>query len=129
LWLAGLFGPENVDGASGFTVARQEPMNDTLYRDLSGDRNMGWVPRNSYLTYLTLNAPGSQVTYDLGVGADNVIRLASFGTSPARSVPVGAPGSAAAWVAAPIAGALLLTLAAAAYVALRRLRRGQLLQQ
>jgi hypothetical protein len=41
---------------------------------------MSWVPANGYLTYLTLNAPGARVTYDLGVDSHNVIRLASYGT-------------------------------------------------
>ena len=33
------------------------------------------------MTYLTLNAPGASVSYDLGVGTDNVITLTSFGSS------------------------------------------------
>lgn len=71
-----------VPGAPGFTLAFQEPMNDSLYHDLSTDRNGGWVPRDAWLTYLTLNAPGQQVTYDLGVASNSVIRLAPFGTKP-----------------------------------------------
>jgi Uncharacterized protein conserved in bacteria (DUF2330) len=69
-----------VDGAAGFTVAGAEPMGASLHRDLSTDRNMSWVPAGGYLTYLTLNAPGARVTYDLAVDTNNVIRLASFGT-------------------------------------------------
>jgi Uncharacterized protein conserved in bacteria (DUF2330) len=69
-----------VDGAPGFTVAGAEPMGASLHRDLSIDRNMSWVRANGYLTYLTLNAPGARVTYDLGVDSNNVIRLASYGT-------------------------------------------------
>ena len=48
------------------------------------DRNMSWVPAHGYVTYLTLNAPGATVTYDLGVGSDSVIRLASFGSTLAN---------------------------------------------
>ena len=78
-----------LDSAPGFTLAGAEPMNASLHQDLSIDRNMSWVPAHGYLTYLTLNAPGGLVTYDLGVGADNVIRLTSFGTSVA-GLPTGA---------------------------------------
>src|ERR1700682_5123143 len=50
----------NVQGAEGFSLAFQEKMTDSLYKDLSTDKNMGWVPRDSWLTYLTLNAPDSK---------------------------------------------------------------------
>jgi hypothetical protein len=84
-----------VPGAPGFTLAFQEPMNDSLYHDLSTDRNGGWVPRNAWLTYLTLDSTEPQVGYDLGISSSGVIRLAPFGTKPelvaeapqARSLP------------------------------------------
>jgi hypothetical protein len=69
-------------GAPGFQVAFQERLTPTLYHDLSTDRNMGWVRQDSWLTYLTLDAEESQVTYDLGVTTDGVIKLAPFGTAP-----------------------------------------------
>lgn len=72
-----------IDNAPGFKVAGVERMNISLYHDLSIDRNMSWVPDHGYVTYLTLNAPGASVNYDLSVGSGNVIRLASFGTSVA----------------------------------------------
>jgi hypothetical protein len=71
-----------VAGAPGFTVAFQEPMNALLYHDLSTDRNGSWVPRNAWLTYLTLDAPQPTVTYDMAVSPSGVIRLAPFGTRP-----------------------------------------------
>ena len=125
-FLAGFFGSRDIAGAPGFRVASQEPMNEALYRDLSSDRNMAWVPRDSYLTYLTLNAPSPQVTYDLAVGGDNVIRLATFGTPPAKAVSPATPQSPAAWTwAAPAGGALLLLTAP--FIVLRRsTRRGEL---
>jgi hypothetical protein len=73
-----------IDGAKGFTVAGAEPMNASLHHDLSIDRNMSWVPTAGYVTYLTLNAPGADVSYDLGVNAGNVITLMSFGTPVAN---------------------------------------------
>jgi hypothetical protein len=71
-----------VQGAEGFSLEFQEKMTDSLYRDLSTDKNMGWVPRDSWLTYLTLNAPDSKVTYDMSVTPMGVVKVAPFGTKP-----------------------------------------------
>jgi hypothetical protein len=106
---------ESVDGAAGFTVAGAEPMNPSLHQDLSSDRNMSWVPATGYLTYLTLNAPGAAVTYDLGVGADSAITLMSFGTAGSdvegtvADVPVADP-SAFVVAALLIAGVMVIVI-------------------
>src|SRR5262245_1915931 len=71
-----------VPGAPGFVLSFQEQVPPTLYHDLSTDRNMSWVSPESWLTYLTLNAPEPSVTYDLGVSSKGVIRLAPYGTPP-----------------------------------------------
>jgi len=71
-----------IPGAPGFDLAFQEPMNQSLYHDLSTDRNMGWVRSDGWLTYLSLDAPSSKVTYDMGVTPRGVIRIAPFGTAP-----------------------------------------------
>jgi hypothetical protein len=78
---------DTIDNAPGFKVAGAEPMNAGLYHDLSIDRNMSWVPNHGYVTYLTLNAPGASVTYDLSVESNNDIQLASFGTTVADLTP------------------------------------------
>ena len=122
-----LFAPtKSVDGAPGFTVAGQQPMSPRLFSDLSSDRNMSWVPRSGWLTYLRLNAPSQDVTYDLGVGSDGVIRLAQFGTAPAQTVaarsvtpPLLAPN---AQEGAAIAGGAALAVLGG-WLAVRRLRR------
>ncbi len=72
----------NIPGAPGFEVAFQEQVSNQLYHDLSTDRNMSWVPKDSWLTYLSLDAPEDAVTYDLGVSSNDVIHLAPFGTAP-----------------------------------------------
>ena len=72
----------DIPGATGFKVAFQEKMPAQLYQDLSSDRNMGWVWPDSWFTYLSLDAPSEQVSYDLGVSTTGVIRLAPFGTAP-----------------------------------------------
>ncbi len=71
-----------VQGAEGFSLEFQEKMTDSLYRDLSSDKNMGWVRRDSWLTYLTLNAPDSKVTYDMSITPMGVVKVAPFGTKP-----------------------------------------------
>jgi hypothetical protein len=71
-----------VQGAEGFSLEFQEKMTDSLYRDLSSDKNMGWVRRDSWLTYLTLNAPDSKVTYDMSVTPMGIVKVAPFGTKP-----------------------------------------------
>jgi len=71
-----------VANAPGFRMSFQERMNDALYHDLSTDRNMSWVPRDSWLTYLELNAPEEKVGYDMGVSSAGVIRVAPFATNP-----------------------------------------------
>src|SRR5215467_2656639 len=86
-----------VPGSGGMQVAFQEKMNPTLYHDLSTDRNMGWVQPDSWLTYLSLDAPDSKVTYDLGVSSRNVIHLAPFGTPP-MAVAGGQASQLPAWL-------------------------------
>jgi Uncharacterized protein conserved in bacteria (DUF2330) len=111
---------ERVDGAAGFTVAGAESMNPSLHHDLSSDRNMSWVPATGYVTYLTLNAPGAVVTYDLGVAAGNTIKLMSFGTlgtavdTPEAALPAPADPSALLFPALLIAGTMLIVIPLAA---------------
>ena len=87
----------DVPGAVGMKVAFQEKMNPTLYHDLSTDRNMGWVRPDSWLTYLSLDAPDAKVTYDLGITSRGVIQLAPFGTPP-MAVVDGQASQLPAWL-------------------------------
>jgi hypothetical protein len=105
----------SLDGAAGFTVAGVEPMGASLHHDLSIDRNMSWVPSHGYVTYLTLNAPGATVTYDLGVGSDGVIRLTSFGSPLANlggagAIPVTSDQSDILFAALLIAGTIAVVI-------------------
>ena len=115
--LDGLLRGNNV-GAQGFSLIRQEQMTPALFHDLSTDRNMSWVPSDGWLTYLTLKAPSAAVTYDLGVGGDSVIRLASYGTPSAR---VGTPAPDRSLLIVGTAGGLMLVVAMG-YVVWRRSR-------
>lgn len=118
------FGTSNsVDGAPGFTIAGSEPLGGQLLTDLSSDRNMSWMPSQGWVTYLRLRASSDSVTYDLGVGNDGLIRLATFGTSPARTAAA-RPGaqSARAWVPGAVAAGALLTAFAGTLLLRRRTR-------
>jgi len=72
----------SVPGAEGFTMNFQEKMTDSLYRDLSTDRNMSWVRSDSWLTSLSLDAPDTKVTYDMSLTPMGVVKVAPFGTNP-----------------------------------------------
>jgi hypothetical protein len=118
-----------VPGAPGFQVAFQEKMNPTLFHDLSTDRNMGWVWQNSWITYLSLDAPDSTVTYDLGISPNGVIRLAHFGTPPMAVVDGPASQALPSWlplmpVGTPqvLLGVVILLSIAGAIVLLFRVR-------
>src|ERR1700724_3300607 len=102
-----------VQGAEGFTLAFQEKMTASAYRDLSTDKNMGWVPRDSWLTYLTLSAPDSKVTYDMSVTPMGIVKVAPFGTKPMAIVD-GTPTRARALDAptAPMGTAMTLMILA-----------------
>lgn len=117
-----------IPNAQGFSLAFQERMTPALYDDLARDRNMSWLWPSSWVTYLSLDAPDTSVTYDLGLTSDGVIRLAPFGTAPARSgdvanvvpvphMPLGTPEAVlAALVILAIAGGLIGML----YIVARR---------
>ena len=96
-------------GAPGFVVDSAQPMTAGLHQDLATDRHMGWVPGQGWLTYLTLRAPGSKVTYDLAVSRTDQIRLVPFGTSPtlaatsAATIPLRDPAQQTASLAALLA--------------------------
>src|SRR5437667_1740817 len=109
----------SVQGAEGFTMEFQEKMTDGLYKDLSSDKNMGWVRRDSWSTYLTLNAPDTKVTYDMSVTPMGVIKVAPFGTKPMAIVDSSRSTRPVDLPTAPMGTAyMLLTLAVLIGVAL-----------
>jgi hypothetical protein len=120
-----------IAGAPGFRIIRQEQVPDQLFRDLSTDRNMGWLAPGGWFTALNLSATGTQVTYDMTMVPTGRLSLAPMGAGPdavARGVgtPIATAGSGlsvgtGAAIAAVVAGALLLA-GAAAFGELRRRR-------
>jgi len=71
-----------VPHAPGLAVRYQQPVSDQLHRDLSTDKNMGWMQPGGWLTYINLSAPATSVTYDMGVSRSGVIHVAAYGTPP-----------------------------------------------
>ena len=106
---------QELPGAPGFQVVRQEPMNASLFHDLSTDKNMGWVPSSGWLTYLHLGASSDSVTYDMTVTAAGTMRLASFGTS-LTSAAEAAVALAPFQPTTPVAGALSVVIAPMALI-------------
>src|SRR6266571_1290049 len=98
----------DIPGAPGFKVAFQEKLTPTLFHDLSTDRNMSWVRSDSWLTYLSLDAPDTAVTYDLGITPAGVIRLAPFGTPPMAVADGNRSQKSSVWSVG--AGQILLSL-------------------
>ncbi|MHB8510369.1 MAG: DUF2330 domain-containing protein [Candidatus Dormibacteria bacterium] len=82
--LAGTSVGNFVPGALGLAVRSQQPVSSALFRDLSSDKNMSWLKPAGWLTYLTLDAPASTVSYDMGISSSGVIHVAPFGTPPMK---------------------------------------------
>jgi hypothetical protein len=126
---------QTVPNAPGMTVAFQEKVTPQLYHDLSTDRNMGWVWPDSWFTYVSLNAPDTSVTYDLGISPRGVIRVAPFGTAPMAVVDGVEHSAPPAWMPSlPLGtpeyalGALLLLIVVGLIVWMARGRGKQLAQ-
>jgi hypothetical protein len=125
----------NVPSAGGMTVSLQEPVNQSLYSDLSSDRNMGWVRDGGWFTALRIEAPSSVVTYDMTVAQTGLISTAPMGMGPdavvahpaapvAPPAVLGGPDRTMAYALAAIGGvAGLSLLAVGALVLLARPRR------
>ena len=62
---AGTFGPDVRDG---LRLERSDPASRDLLADMRSDRGMGWLPADDmWLTYLRVNEPASELTYDLAI--------------------------------------------------------------
>jgi hypothetical protein len=57
------------EGARGMEVAQQGPASSRLLSDLRSDKGMEWVPSESWLTFVRVDAAPSDLTYDLAVDA------------------------------------------------------------
>lgn len=131
----------DLPGAAGFQLVAQEQITPQLHDDLAAQPNMAWVPSTGWFTALSLDAPGSSVTYDMtvdagritlapmGMGPDAVTRLADpFGRADSAAVVAGGGSGtditpALLIAAATLGGALLL--GGGSYAAVGMLERRQ----
>lgn len=69
-----LLTPERPDllYGEGLTIERSERASASLLDDLRSDENMEWIPETAWFTYLALETPAANVTYDLSVGVDGL---------------------------------------------------------
>ena len=57
------------DTAPGLKLQSQQRASDLLLNDLRSDKGTSWVPEESWLSYLKIDAAPSELTYDLAVDA------------------------------------------------------------
>ena len=68
--------PALLHGAGLTTSQRSETASPLLLSDLRSDKNSTWVPQQSWLTYVRIDTPARNLTYDLAIDAQ--------GRTPAR---------------------------------------------
>jgi hypothetical protein len=61
--------PDILAGGTGMTLERSGPANDLLLDDLRSDVGMEWMPEDMWLSYLSVDAPASELDYDLALSA------------------------------------------------------------
>jgi hypothetical protein len=103
--------PRLLAGGSGLALERNEPASSGLLADLRSDKGMDWVPANMWFTYLRVQAPAGQLTYDLAVSTDHDVMpsLRDAGIDAGRAVDVVRHAGRAVWpiVAGGITAAML----------------------
>jgi hypothetical protein len=82
--------PKLLAGGPGLSLGRDEPASASLLDDLRSDKNMSWVPRSMWLTYLPLHEQARNLDYDLAIaahpGALPSMRDAGVSVAQARAV-------------------------------------------
>jgi hypothetical protein len=111
--------PKLLAGGPGLSLERDERASDLLLADLRSDKGMEWVPSSMWLTYLRVDAPAGDLTYDLSISADESLpSLRDAGVSAAAAHPILPEGDRALW---PVAVAL--TAGALCFVVVLRMTR------
>ncbi|MEX2587556.1 MAG: DUF2330 domain-containing protein [Actinomycetota bacterium] len=81
----------------GLRLSASRPASKSLVSDLASDQGMDWIPREGmWLSYLRVDAPASELTYDLAAnvhGSEPSLRAAGLAAQPGESEPAG-PGPA-----------------------------------
>ena len=115
--------PKLLAGGYGLSLQRNEPASALLLDDLRSDKGMSWVPSSMWFTYLRLDVPAGQLSYDLAVStrSGEVPKFADTGVraTEVRAITQRQPGRAL-WPIVAAVGVTVLTLALLAIVKRRR---------
>ena len=52
---------------SGVTVQASQPASDSLLADLRSDKDSGWIPQQSWLTFVGIDSPAGRLNHDLAI--------------------------------------------------------------
>jgi hypothetical protein len=122
-----------IANAPGLTLNYQGQLSDGAYTSIKGQTNMGWVWPKSWLTYLSLSAPGEKVTYDVGISPSGVVHSAPYGTQPAAVIASALGQELPSWLPAlpvgsfpyVLAGLIILLIGGLIFWLVRRDRRNK----
>jgi hypothetical protein len=111
----------------GVSLTSSEPASPSLLSDLRSDRGMGWVPDTGWLSYLKVQAPASQLSYDMaidasGLGHPSAVAAGLLSIRLARTLPSGS------WTGWDIAGAAVLVMVVVVFAEVARRRSRGLLR-
>ncbi len=117
--------PTMLTGA-GLVLAKSEPASTQLLDDLRSDQRSSWIPRQAWLTYLKVDVPAGDLTYDLAI--DTSTRhdpsVVDTGITTFKQIaalhPVTAPDPGWGWAAALLVACVLLVVIALGTVAIAR---------
>jgi len=108
----------------GVQLRVSRPAEPSLLNDLRSDRGMGWIPTSAWLSYVTVEAPASSLTYDLAadVSGNGHPSFTAAALVPAVTLRVPASGQSGWRPIAVLAGlgCLLLFLTTIGYLGSRR---------
>jgi hypothetical protein len=112
--------PEVLAGGDGLTINRSEQASTGLLADLRSDVNMEWMPRDMWLSYLTLDAPAADLDYDLAVSTRPGVEpsLVDAGVEAEPEAAQAVPTSSDPFPWRPIAYGTAAVALAAGFVAL-----------
>jgi hypothetical protein len=116
--------PTMLTGA-GLVLAKSEPASTQLLDDLRSDKHSSWIPDHAWLTYLKVDVPAGDLTYDLAI--DTTSRhdpsIVDTGITTFKQIaalhPIARPDPGWAWaasLAAAIALLVIITLGTVAVV-------------
>ena len=82
--------PNLLAGGPGLSLDRNESANALLLSDLRSDKHMGWIPAHMWFTFLRLDVPAGDLSYDLAISAKAgaVPSLTDAGVTAARARPI-----------------------------------------